>query len=97
MEDRLAKEALAVPMRVRRVDYQSPTDQTMATRGSGSSSSQHGFRPVDGTEVSPLPAQSSKGADPQVSMFLHAGNKEKHGLWERIKHGTRQSFRRRKK
>lgn len=94
LQDRLAKEALAVPISVRRLDFDIPTDQTMATRGSGSSAPHYGHHPLEGVNKEDQSAHLGRDADSHASMFVHLGDQEKRGPWAKIKRRTKQLFRR---
>ncbi|KAL8917225.1 MAG: hypothetical protein Q9208_008064 [Pyrenodesmia sp. 3 TL-2023] len=92
LEDRLAKEALAVPTSVRRVDGQIPTDQTMATRGSGSSMLHNEGRPRTSATVQGGNVDAQTRGTSLASMLVHVGDKKERGLGARIKNKTKQLF-----
>lgn len=92
LQDRLAKEALAVPTSVRRLDGQIPTDQTMATRGSGSSMLHNEGRPNTSATVQGGDVDARTRGTSHASMLVHVGDKKKRGLGSRIKNKTKQMF-----
>lgn len=93
LQDRLAKEALAVPTSVRRVDGQIPTDQTMATRGSGSSMLRNENPAPASATVQVGNVDSQLRGNTHASMPVHVGDKQKRGLRTRIKETTMKLFR----
>ncbi|KAL8951752.1 MAG: hypothetical protein Q9222_002302 [Ikaeria aurantiellina] len=90
LEDRLAKVPVAIPIAVRKANVQNPTDQTMATRGSGSTASRLGGNHLD---IQNPETQDLDRRDKEVALKEGKG---KHSLWTQIKHVVRKVFSRRK-
>ncbi|KAL8895406.1 MAG: hypothetical protein Q9207_008188 [Kuettlingeria erythrocarpa] len=92
LQDRLAKEARAVPTSVRRIDGQIPTDQTMATRGSGSSMLRNEDLAPNSAAVQVGNVDAQIGGNTHAGMPVHVGDKQKRGLRARVKETTKKLF-----
>lgn len=90
LQDRLAKEPIAVPTFVRRVDFRLPTDQTMATRGSSSGASRVGYVSL-GDEGAGKTRTGSR-PDSQASIRTLIGDKQRRSIWSRIKGKAKKVF-----
>lgn len=85
---------MAVPISVRRMDFPLPTDQTMATRGSGSGASNIGYIPfsngsIDGRYI-------GMQADSMTSIRTLPGDKRKRSFWAKVRGKVRKIFGRKK-
>ncbi|KAL9004448.1 MAG: hypothetical protein Q9188_002747 [Gyalolechia gomerana] len=90
LQDRLAKEPIAVPTSVRRVDFQLPTDQTMATRGNSSGALNMGYVPLGNESVENRWMGSH--FDSQASIRALPGDKQRRSIWARIKGKAKKVF-----
>ncbi|KAI4167890.1 MAG: hypothetical protein LQ343_006849 [Gyalolechia ehrenbergii] len=90
LQDRLAKEPIAVPTSVRRVDFQLPTDQTIATRGNSSGALNMGYVPLGNESVENRWMGSH--FDSQASIRALPGDKQRRSIWARIKGKAKKVF-----
>ncbi|KAL8729363.1 MAG: hypothetical protein Q9166_004756 [cf. Caloplaca sp. 2 TL-2023] len=94
--DRLAKVPMAVPKFVKKVDFQLPTDNTMATRGSGSNPLDSGADLVDNASASSRSVDVVSGISDGASMRVLPDDKKKRSAWASIKRKAKAVFGRKK-
>ncbi|KAL8675705.1 MAG: hypothetical protein Q9224_007404, partial [Gallowayella concinna] len=93
LEDRLAKIPLATPTSIRKVNFQLPTDQTMATRGSGSEPPDSPVDPMDTTSAR-SPSVGVRSGASEVSSMRDLPEDEGNGsVWTLIKRKVKAMFR----
>ncbi|KAL8711182.1 MAG: hypothetical protein Q9220_004327 [cf. Caloplaca sp. 1 TL-2023] len=90
LQDRLAKVPVATPITVRKANVQNPTDQTMATRGSGSTTSGPDGDPSVTTGSRPQEHGEKPGA--RARHKAPKDEEDNYSVWRRVKFILRKVF-----